>query len=99
MEFEDCSYYGRLNGPKPIRSFSQDMVKEKERFMLDTLHEMEERLKRHVTECKREMTKEFEKILKKLNIKAEVEPKKEKENGSKSVKGQSNSDDGSHSEH
>lgn len=64
---------------KPIRSLSEDVVKEKEKSLDDKLLKMEERIKKHTTECKREIIKE---LLNLLNI-----PSKEKKNGSKQSKG------------
>lgn len=51
------SYYGRLLGLKPIRSLADDLLLEYKQNMLAELKEMESRLKRHITECKREVIK------------------------------------------
>lgn len=51
------SYYGRLIGLKPIRSLADDLFLEYKKNMLEELKEMESRLKRHITECKREIVK------------------------------------------
>lgn len=75
---EVFSYYGSLENASPFRPFYQDIIKEVKLYMLKEFKEMEDRLKRHITECKRE-------IIRKLNA---VEPEskkqpKEKVNGSK----------------
>lgn len=58
---EPCdSYYGRLDGPKPVRTFAQDIVRERQESMMEDLKTMEERIKRHITECKREIIKEIQ---------------------------------------
>lgn len=72
------SYYGSLERTSSFRPFYQDIIKEVKLYMLKEFKEMEDRLKRHITECKRE-------IIKKLN---DIEPEskkqlKEKVNGSK----------------
>jgi len=53
----ECSYYGRLGGDKPIRTLSQDLLTDHEKGMFGAMREMEERIKRHITECKREVVK------------------------------------------
>lgn len=58
-----CHYYGELSGPKPIRSLSDDFLMEQDKMMKEEMKEMEDRLKRHVTECKREIIKELESLL------------------------------------
>lgn len=40
---------------KPIRSFSEDMVREHSRITLGELRDCEDRIKKHVTTCKREI--------------------------------------------
>lgn len=76
--FPQYSYYGRLDGPKPIRSLAEDIVKERKQQMMEELKLMEERIKRHITECKREIIREM------LGIKSKKEEsqfKKEVING------------------
>ncbi len=76
---EVCSYWGRFDLKKPIRSLTEDLVIERKKQMLEELKQMEERLKRHVTECKREVIKEFLG----LNKAKATENKKEQKNGFK----------------
>jgi hypothetical protein len=52
-------YYGRVNGIVPQRTFSDDLLTERKRLMFQELKEMEDRIKRHITECKREIVKEL----------------------------------------
>lgn len=75
---EVFSYYGSLENKSSSRPFYEDLIKEVKLYMLKEFKEMEDRLKRHITECKRE-------IIRKING---VEPEskkqiKEKVNGSK----------------
>lgn len=56
------SYYGRMQGSIHRRSLTDDLLVEHEGRMLHELKEMEDRLKRHITECKREVIKEIENI-------------------------------------
>lgn len=79
MNREYCSYYGVLDDIKPIRSLSQDCVIEVNMQMFEELKEMESRIKRHITECKREIVKELEES----TIKIKPKTKKENSNGSK----------------
>jgi len=73
-----CSYYGSLDEEdKPMRSFAQDAVTDHEKNMSEKMIEMEERVKRHITECKREVIKEIERLF-------EIKPIKENKNGTKS---------------
>jgi hypothetical protein len=55
------SYYGRLDPVENLRPFWKEVIKEEEIAMIEFLREMEERLKRHVTEAKREIIKELQK--------------------------------------
>jgi hypothetical protein len=55
-------YYGVYDDKPPIRSLADDLLIEKERIMLEEMKHMEERLKRHITECKREVIKELQSI-------------------------------------
>lgn len=70
---EAFSYCGRLNGQKPIRSLAEDLVVERKKVMMQELKDMEDRLKRHVTECKREIIKEIQGIF------SDVKPQPKKE--------------------
>lgn len=57
---EAHSYYGSLDETeKPVQSLSEYIVKDHEMNIFGVLREMEDRLKRHVTECKREIIREF----------------------------------------
>ena len=72
----EWGYYGPLDGPKPIRSWGEDVVREREREMLAEMKDMEDRIKRHITECKREVIREL------LGIRTRKEQiKKEKDDG------------------
>jgi hypothetical protein len=79
----DCSYKTydsstineKFNNVKPIRSFADDMLLEVNKKMTEELKQMEERIKRHITECKREIIKTIEDIF-------EI-PKKETKNARK----------------
>jgi hypothetical protein len=53
------SYYGVINDEKPLRPLAEDIVREFKEYMMQEMREMEERIKRHITECKREVIKEF----------------------------------------
>jgi hypothetical protein len=53
------SYYGDMSQKKPTRSLSEDILKEYELNMIEELKSMEERVKRHITECKREVIREL----------------------------------------
>lgn len=55
LDDEDHCYYGRMTTEKPAISFSDEMVRDQEKGMMELMREMEERLKRHITECKREI--------------------------------------------
>lgn len=77
-----CSYYGRLGGDKPIRTLGEDLVIERKKQMMEDLKSMEERIKRHITECKREVIKEL--VAQKLI--QQPEAKKELKDGSKGRK-------------
>lgn len=74
------SYYGRLDGPKPIRTLGEDLVAERKEQMMEDMKSMEERIKRHITECKREVIKE---VIKELNetFKAKNYQPKEQQDG------------------
>jgi hypothetical protein len=58
-------YYGRVNNVKPIRNLADDFVKEREQTIMHEMKDMEDRIKRHVTECKRQVIKEIQTIFKK----------------------------------
>jgi hypothetical protein len=77
---EMFSYYGRLSDKKSLRPFYHDLINEGKRYMMSELKEMEDRLKRHITECKREIIK---KLCPKEFKKSPTKPK-EKSNGSQS---------------
>ncbi len=51
------SYYGSLKPQKPYKSFSDSILKEYKTTMLEYMKAMEDRLKRHITEAKREVIK------------------------------------------
>lgn len=74
---EVMSYYGVLDGKKPRRTLVEDIVAERELMMTQQLKEMEDRLKRHMTECKREIIKEIQGIFSDFK----PQPKKEVKNG------------------
>jgi len=74
------SYYGiydEEDDVKPVRSFSQDAVKESQNLYRSELKEMEDRLKRHVTECKLEIIKNIMSIMRQNGF--VVKPKGEEE--------------------
>ncbi len=72
------SYYGRLNNVKIIRSLADDLISQRKQMMMQELREMEERLKRHVTECKREVIREIiGQPTKKEKLKKEKKEKKD----------------------
>lgn len=58
---ESCSYYGRYDADKPVRTISQDLVNDFEKSLIESLREMEDRLKRHITEAKRAIIVELTK--------------------------------------
>lgn len=66
---EAFSYYGSLVGVKPIRSLAEDILRDQENSMMEKMREMEDRIKRHVTECKREIIKELQSMMKPDQIK------------------------------
>lgn len=55
------SYYGRIE-KEGIRSLADDILIERQRLMFEELKETEDRIKRHITECKREVIKEIQNI-------------------------------------
>lgn len=58
-----CStYYGRVNNVVPIRLLADDLLTERKKLMMQELKETEDRLKRHMTECKREIIREIQSI-------------------------------------
>jgi hypothetical protein len=73
---ETWSYYGVINDERPIRSLADDLIIDRERQMIEGLKEIEERIKRHVTDCKREIIREFREIKTKRQL-----DKKGNENG------------------
>lgn len=68
----DHSYYGRMDATIFVRSLADDLIKENEGRMIHEMKEMEDRIKRHITECKREVIKEIE------NIFSDAKPKSTK---------------------
>jgi hypothetical protein len=75
----EISYYGHLSKMAPVRNFSDDLLIEGKKRMLQELKEMEERIKRHITECKREVIRK----LSSGNTKNLTKEVKELKNGSK----------------
>lgn len=73
---EVFSYYGVLDGRKPRRTLVEDIIEEREKMMVQQIKEMEDRLKRHMTECKREIIKEIQGIF----SETKPQPKKEVKN-------------------
>ncbi len=73
-----CGYYGRLEKISPMRSLSEDLLEERNQLMFEEMKQMEERIKRHITECKREVIREFLEIKSK---KDELKIEKENKNG------------------
>lgn len=67
------SYWGQWSHGKASFPVVDEMIKESELLSMQELKEMEERIKRHITECKRDMMK----ILKSLTEK----PKEKKKHG------------------
>lgn len=78
------SYYGRIDNVKPIRNLTEDFVKEREQTIMHEMKEMEDRIKRHVTECKRQVIKEIQTIFKKENL--IINPTKEVKNDKRNTK-------------
>lgn len=76
---EVFSYYGRLD-VKPNRPLVDDLLIERKKVMLQELKETEDRIKRHITECKREVIKEIK------NIFTDPKPKSQIKKGSADVK-------------
>lgn len=72
---EVISYYGFSDGRKPRRTLSEDLVEEREKMMMQELKEMEDRLKRHMTECKREVIKEVQGLFYQLQSQQKKEVK------------------------
>jgi chaperonin cofactor prefoldin len=72
--------YGYGNGDeKPIRTLGEDLVRDREKTADEKLNKMEDRIKKHITECKREVLKELNNLFN----------GKEKKNGSKSKRNKS----------
>jgi hypothetical protein len=55
------SYYGRIDEIS-MRSLADDLLIERDKIMIEELKETEDRIKRHITECKREVIKEIQNI-------------------------------------
>lgn len=55
------SYYGRLENTN-IKSLADDILIERNKIMREELKETEDRIKRHITDCKREVIKEIQNI-------------------------------------
>lgn len=73
---EAFSYYGRLSGSYPVRDFVNDLIKDRKSMMQIELREMEERIRRHITEAKREIIDEINSIFSDFKDKSN-HPKKE----------------------
>jgi DNA-binding ferritin-like protein (Dps family) len=57
-------YYGRIHSNSiPSRLLVDDLIMERNQNMMQEMKEMEDRLKRHITECKREVIKEIQRFL------------------------------------
>ena len=59
----NVSYYGRLAETKPHTTFDTILLMELDQLMIETLKEMETKIKRHITECKHEVIKELQRLL------------------------------------
>lgn len=55
---------------KPTRNLADDILMQKEKTLVEQLKEMEARLKRHMTECKRDIIKEIETIFDEFKLKS-----------------------------
>lgn len=62
------SYYGRID-QICMRSLADDLLIERKKLMFEELKETEDRIKRHITECKREVIKEIQNIFSDKKIK------------------------------
>lgn len=74
-------YYGHIpvDDVKPARTLGEDIIKDMNDSLQQVLREMEDRIKRHITECKRE-------IIREMLILHESTNQKEDEHGSRSDK-------------
>jgi hypothetical protein len=63
---ESFSYYGRMDELQfpPKHSIADDLLKERKKKQMEDAKEMEERIKRHITECKREVIKRIDNLFK-----------------------------------
>lgn len=57
------SYYGRLDGIPPIRDFKDELIQESKAMLQVELREMEERLRRFMTENKKEIVRRIDAAL------------------------------------
>lgn len=64
-----ASYYGVMTEEIPVRTISEDLARENKKNMIEELKESEERIKRHVTECKREIIRLLQSMQKELEKK------------------------------
>ena len=56
-------YYGRLSSINMRTSLVEDILKERKKIMIQEIEEVEIRLKRHITEAKREVMKEIQRVI------------------------------------
>lgn len=75
------SYYGTLENNSPIRALSHDLAKENKLNMIQAIKESEERIKRHITECKREVIKELQSMQDMKVVKDVMKKPKGEKNG------------------
>lgn len=71
------SYYGRLQGACE-KTFADSLLEDMESRMIEVLNEMESAIKRHITECKREVIKEILRIERNATGQSYTPPPKEK---------------------
>lgn len=84
---EAFSYYGRLSGSSPVRDFVNDLIKDRKSMMQIELREMEERIRRHITEAKREIIDEINSIFSDFKDKSTPLKKESIDHGKSKSKG------------
>jgi hypothetical protein len=80
------SYYGRLDGPTPVRDFINELIQDRKLMMQTELREMEERIRRHITEAKKEIIDEIDSIFSDFKDKSTPTKRENKDNGKSKCK-------------